>query len=378
MNKRKILILGCGKAGNKITNELLEGDKSGQLIGLFVNTSFKDMADLSKRTEENTFLFSSADGSGRDRTIAQQYVKDQLKSLVSAITNYPLHDNIYLITSTDGGSGSGITPMICQLLRSGFDKLKLNRKINLIAVMPNQKVDDRLAFENAIGFWNDIVMERTDKQGNKFTIKDKCLDSIKIIDNTKGKSYADINSRLVKTMINSFNMNGVSDEGDIDDKDALKFNTEKGFSLILDIPSGYDSASEAIDKAIKDCIYGLPDSYNCEYLGISLNEEDYLIDDVRGCFPTVNKTTYKTYNKLGHNTVVLGGCLEPNELITNIAQRLEEIKNGILSNKNDNKDLTIKFEDSINKSINKTKSPSQATFTASELDDLANELDDLF
>lgn len=377
MNKRKVLLIGCGKAGNRITNELLENDKTGQLTGLFVNTSFKDMAELSKRTEENTFLFSSADGSGRDRTIAQQYVKDQIKSLVSAITNYPLHDNIYLITSTDGGSGSGITPMICQLLRSTFDKRKLNRKINLIAIMPTQKVDDRLAFENAVGFWNDIVKKRIDKDGNEFSIKDKCLDSIKIVDNTKGKSYTDINARLIKTIINSFNMNGVSDEGDIDDKDALKFNTEKGFSIILDIPSGYNSASEAIDKAIKDCIYGLPDNYNCEYLGISLNEEDYLIDDVRSCFSTVNKTTYKTYNKQGHNTVVLGGCLEPNELITNIAQRLEDIKNGI-NNKKEDKDLTIKFDETINKPTVKTKSETQVTFTESELDDLASELDDLF
>lgn len=379
MNKRKTLLIGCGKAGNRITNELLEGDKSGQLTGLFVNTSFKDMAELSKRTEENTFLFSSADGSGRDRTIAQQYVKDQVKSLVSVITNYPLHDNIYLITSTDGGSGSGITPMLCQLLRSGFDKKKLlNRKINLIAIMPNQKVDDRLAFENAIGFWNDIVKKRTDKEGNEFSIKDKCLDSIKIIDNTKGKSYNDINAKIVKTIINSFNMNGVSDEGDIDDKDAFKFNTEKGFSIILDIPSGYDSASDAIDKAIKECIYGLPNSYNCEYLGISLNEDDYLIDDIRNCFSTVNKTTYKTYNKLGHNTVVLGGCSEPNELMANIVQKLEEIKNGITNNENYNKDLTVKFENTINKSNKNTKSEVQATFTANELDDLANELDDMF
>lgn len=378
MNKRKVLLIGCGKAGNRIINEILEGDKSGQLTGLFVNTSYKDMAELSKRTEENTFLFTSADGSGRDRTIAQQYVKDQIKSLVSAITDYPLHDNVYLVTSADGGSGSGITPMICQLLRSAFDKKNLNRKINLIAIMPNQKIDDRLAFENAIGFWNDIVKIRKDKSGNEFSIKDKCLDSIKIIDNTKGKNYADINSKIVKTIINSFNMNGVHDEGDIDDKDALKFNTEKGFSIILDIPSGYDSASEAIDKAIKECIYGLPNSYNCEYLGISLNENDYLIDDVRNCFSTVNKTTYKTYNKLGHNTVVLGGCSEPNELITNIAQKLEEIKNGITHNKNDNKDLTIDFENAINKPNKKVKAEVQSTFTASELDDLASELDDLF
>lgn len=377
MNKMKCLIIGCGKAGNKITNEILKGDKSGQLTGLFVNTSYNDMATLSERTEDNTFLFTSANGSGRDRSIAQNYVKDQIKALITAITNFPLRDNVYLITSADGGTGSGITPMICQLLKNAFDSKGLDRKINLIAIMPNQKTDDTLAFENAIGFWNDIVKTRKDKQGNEFTIKDKCLDSIKIVDNTKGKNYSDINSRLVKTLLNSFNMNGVHDEGDIDDKDSFKFNTEKGFSIILDIPRGYGTVEEAIDKAIADCIYAVPDNYNCNYLGISLKEEDYLIDEVRNSFPIVNKTTYKTYNKK-HNTVVLSGCAEPNELITNMAQKLEDLKSGLIE-KDRPKDLTINIEDTIVKNEpKKVKKDVQVTFSESELDDIANSLDDMF
>lgn len=377
MNKMKCLIIGCGKAGNKITNEILEGDKSGQLTGLFVNTSYNDMANLSKRTDDNTFLFTSANGSGRDRSIAQNYVKDQIKALITAITNFPLRDNVYLITSADGGTGSGITPMICQLLKNAFDSKGLDRKINLIAIMPNQKTDDTLAFENAIGFWNDIVKTRKDKQGNEFTIKDKCLDSIKIVDNTKGKNYSEINSRLVKTLLNSFNMNGVHDEGDIDDKDSFKFNTEKGFSIILDIPRGYSTVEEAIDKAIADCIYAVPDNYNCNYLGISLKEEDYLIDEVRNSFSIVNKTTYKTYNS-NHNTVVLSGCAEPNELITNMAQKLEDLKSGLIE-KDRPKDLTINIEDTIVKNEpKKVKKDVQVTFSESELDDIANSLDDMF
>lgn len=378
MNKMKCLIIGCGKAGNKITNEILAGDKSGQLVGLFVNTSYNDMANLSKRTDDNTFLFTSTNGSGRDRSIAQSYVKDQIKALITAITNFPLRDNVYIITSADGGTGSGITPMICQLLRNAFDSKGLDRKINLISIMPNQKTDDPLAFENAIGFWNDIVKIRKDKQGNEFSIKDKCLDSIKIVDNTKGKNYSDINSRLVQSLLNSFNMNGVHDEGDIDDKDSFKFNTEKGFSIILNIPSGYNTAKEAIDKAISDCIYAVPDNYNCNYLGISLTEEDYLIEEVRDCFPIVNKTTYRTYNNSKHNTVVLSGCAEPNELITNIAQKLEDLKTGITEDSKP-KDLTINIEeDNNNKAPKKPKVKTSVSFSESELDDIASSLDDLF
>jgi hypothetical protein len=376
MNKRQILLIGCGKAGNRLINELIE--KDSMLTGLFVNTAYEDMARLKHCKEDNSFLFSSANGSGRNRNIAQQYVKDQVKSLIDVITRYPLHNNIYIFTSSDGGTGSGITPMICQLLKSAFKSKGLDRKINLVAIMPNQKVDDRLAFENAIGFWNDIVMEREDKQGNKFTIKDECLDSIKLIDNTKGQNYNEINAKAVRDIINSFNMNGTHDEGDIDDRDSKTLNTEKGFSLILSLPTGYKNAKEAIDKAIEDTVFAKPDNYNCNYLGISLNDNDYLIDDVRGCFDTVYKTTYKTYNPKGHNTVVLSGCSTPNEIITTIKQKLEDLDVKKAEN-NEKVDLTISLTNTINNSeTKKTVKETKLTFTDSDLDDIASALEDLF
>lgn len=375
MNKRQILLIGCGKAGNRLINEIME--KEPLLTGLFVNTSYDDMAKLSKVNEENVFLFSSANGSGRNRNIAQQYVKDQVKSLVDAIIRFPVHNNIYIFTSADGGTGSGITPAICQLLRATFKSQNLDRKINLVAIMPNQKIDDRLAFENAIGFWNDIVMERKDKQGNKFTIKDE-LDSIKLIDNTKGSNYTEINAKAVRDIVNSFNMNGTHDEGDIDDRDSKTFNTEKGFSLILTLPSGFNNAKEAIDKAIEDTVFAKPDNYNCNYIGISLNEKDYMIEDVRNCFDKVYKTTYKTYNPKGHNTVVLSGCATPNEIITTIQQKLEELN----SDKDDDSekvDLTVNLTNTINKSETKTTTKeTKMTFTDADLDDIASAIDDLF
>jgi hypothetical protein len=375
MNKRQILLIGCGKAGNRLINEIMEKDPL--LTGLFVNTSYDDMAKLSKVNEDNVFLFSSANGSGRNRNVAQQYVKDQVKSLVDAIIRYPVHNNIYIFTSTDGGTGSGVTPIICQLLRATFKNRNLDRKINLVAIMPNQKIDDRLAFENAIGFWNDIVMEREDKQGNKFTIKDE-LDSIKLIDNTKGSNYTDINAKAVRDIVNSFNMNGTHDEGDIDDRDSKTFNTEKGFSLILTLPSGFKNAKEAIDKAIEDTVFAKPDNYNCNYIGISLNEKDYMIDDVRSCFDKVYKTTYKTYNSKGHNTVVLSGCATPNEIITTIKQKLEEL-NSDKEDISEKVDLTVNLTDTINKSEKvKVEKNIKVTFTDTDLDDIASAIDDLF
>jgi ribosome-associated translation inhibitor RaiA len=182
----------------------------------------------------------------------------------------------------------------------------------------------------------------------------------------------------VRDIINSFNMNGTHDEGDINDRDSKTFNTEKGFSLILTLPLGFDNAKDAIDKAIEDTVFAKPDNYNCNYIGMSLSEKDYMIDDVRSCFDKVYKTTYKTYNTKGHNTVVLSGCATPNEIITTIKQKLEEL-NSDKEDVSEKIDLTVNLTNTINKSDNvKVEKNTKVTFTEMDLDDIASAIDDLF
>lgn len=370
MNKRRILLIGCGKAGNKLVNEMLK--KDSRLTGLFVNTAYNDMAGLEKFKEDSAFLFPSADGSGRNREKALGYVKDNLLSLVDLIVSYPLHDVIYIFTSADGGTGSGMTPMLARLLRMTFDKKKLDKKINLVGIMPSIKEDDKVGVENALSFWNELVVEEKGKP----SIIDSCLDNIYFIDNSKGNTYKEINEKAVNNLVNSFNMNGQHDEGDIDDTDARTFNTEKGFGLILDLDNKYRDAKSAINSAIKESVFAIPDNYDCNYMGISLNEDDFLISDVRNSFDKVYKGTYKTYNKRKTNTVVLTGCNAPSEIIENLKNKLDEIKLSEESREVKKVDLGVDLGQVTNsKKENKNES---VNFTEDELNNIANELESLF
>lgn len=361
MNKRRMLLIGNGKTGNKLVNEMIK--KDSRYTGLFVNTAYNDMAKLEKFSDDNAFLFPSANGSGKNRNIAKEYVKGQIKSLVDTIASYPLHDTIVIFTSADGGTGSGVTPMLIQLLHKTFMMKDLNRSINLVAVIPDCNNEDKVSFENTIEFWNEIV-----------AIKDECLNDIKLVDNSKGQTYAEINERVTDELNRAYSMNGEHDEGDIDDADAKKFNIEKGFGLVLPLDNKFRYAKEAIDSALDNSIFAIPNSYECNYLGISLVEGDFKINDVRNCFDTVYKTTYRTYNNK-HNTIVLAGCDAPSEIIENIKESLDEINNKNLKRENKSKDLTIDLKDTTNK---KNKSKEKATFTEDELDDIASALEDLF
>lgn len=363
MNKRKMLLIGCGKTGNKLVNEMLK--KDGRYTGLFVNTAYNDMVNLEKFSEDNAFLFSGANGSGRNRNVAKEYVKNQIQSLVDTICAYPMHDVITIFTSADGGTGSGMTPMLIQLLKMTYDTKKLDRKINLVAVMPDYDNDDKVAFENSIEFWNEIMK-----------IKDKCIDDIKFVDNSKGKTFAEINSRVVELLNNAYSMNGEHDEGDIDDKDAKVFNTEKGFGLVLTLSDDYKDPTKAIDEAIKNSIFALPNSYDCNYLGISIKEDSYSLKDVRNCFDTVYKTTYRTKNKK-HSTIVFGGCNVPSEVIEMIKTKLDDINEKSVKRESNNSMIIDVESENVTHKKESSKG-NKATFTEDEIEDISAKLMDLF
>ena len=362
MNKRKILLIGCGKAGNKLVNEMMM--KDGRYAGLFVNSSYNDMSGLEKFSEKNAFLFSNTNGSGRDRDLAQEYVKEDLQPLVDTIVSYPMQDVVTIFTSADGGTGSGITPTLIQLLKLTYTRKGLDRKINLVAIIPNFDKDDKVGFRNTLHFWNEIM-----------DIKDNCIDDIKFIDNSKGESFADINYRAVEALNNAYTMNGTSDNGDIDDRDARLFSTDKGFGLVLTLSDDYKSAQKAIDQAIKESVFAIPESFDCNYLGISVKEDSYDLDDIKNCFETVYESTFQTNNPK-HNTIVLGGCEEaPKGVIEIIKMRLDEIESKSSERKANKTKFTVDIEKRVDKKPRKSR---KATFTEDELNDIALMAQELF
>lgn len=363
MNKRKVLLIGCGKTGNKLINEMML--KDARYTGIFVNSSYNDMANLEKFDKDlNAFLFPGVNGSGKNPEKAEEFVKGNIESLIDIISGYPMHDVITIFTSADGGTGSGTTPMLCQLLKQTFMLKKLTgKKINLVAVFPSLKSNDKLSFENAIRFWNKIMK-----------IKDTCIDNIMIVDNTKGSNYKEINDKVVEALHNAYSMNGVHDDGEIDDGDARIFNTEKGFGLILNLEKGYKDATVAIDKAMDESIFALPNSLKCNYIGVSLCEDDYLIDDVLSNFPNIRRTPYKTYNQK-HNTVVLSGCTAPHELIWNIKNAIDEMDKEDIIDVEEH-DLIIEMNTKNKQThISNEKPP---VFTENDIEDIAATLKNLW
>ncbi len=358
MNKSKMLLIGIGQAGNKLVSEMMKKDK--RYVGLFVNSAYEDMANLEGFSPTNAFIFPGENGSGKNRENAKMFVKSHIRSLVSTVIKYPLQDTLTVFTSTDGGTGSGSTPMFLQLLRQA-NKSKI---INLVAIIPSYKNDDKVSFENNLAFWSEIE-----------ELPEGTINDIKVIDNSKGESYADINEKAVTAIDKSYSMMGKHEIGNIDEGDSRTYNSANGFSLPLILESNYSSAKEAIDMAIESSVFAIPNSFDCDYLAISLIEKEYDCNEVRDCFDNVFKTPFKTYNNK-FNMVLLTGMDAPDEAIETINMRLEELEEKEKSRKRRKKILGSVKKTNSNSKPNKSSEP--IISTEEELDDIANALENLF
>jgi hypothetical protein len=359
MNKSRILGVGIGKAGNVLLNEFLNRDK--RFVGLFINSAYEDMSRLSNfNFEKNAFVFPGENGAGKDREKAKEFVKSQVKSLLDIFTKYPLQDNVIVFFSTDGGTGSGTAIMILQTLRKACP----NKKINVIAVLPDTKKNEEVLFENSLN----CCSELSEIEG--------IIDDIKFIDNTKGDNYEEINRKAIDDLNMALNINGTHEIGDIDDSDSKIVNTTKGYGLILRLDDNEKSEEKAVENAIENTVFAVPDSYDCDYLGISVKEDQYDATSLEKLFK-VNRVTHKTYTKK-FNTLVFGGCTSaPNETIEYLKIRLDEIREQSKKSTNPRKKMiTVNTDIKVNK---KTSKPTdKATYTEEELDNLVNDLENLF
>ena len=109
----KIAVLGIGNAGNQVANLAT----ANQIESFCVNTSERDLDTIDQGI--SVFLFGNSEGAGKDRGVAKNYVKTQYSALLnneifdSFITD---KDIIFIVSSTGGGTGSGVSIILSDIL----------------------------------------------------------------------------------------------------------------------------------------------------------------------------------------------------------------------------------------------------------------------
>lgn len=362
MDRKRVLLLGSGQCGNRLTSLLLQ--KDGRYTGIFCNASMSDMEKLPKLDiNRNVFYIPNATGTGKNPELASRYIKEEVQKLIDMILKYPLQETIVFLLSADGGFGNGsLKPTTMAIKHAIKQGIMPEKSINVVGVLPNLN-EGKVAFKNTIRFWNDLI----------YLKNNGLIDSIQFIDNNKRKTLEEINECAVEEL--DYILGFQADT--IDENDSKRINIEKGYKFLMKLDEKYRSIDVAIDNAIKQSVFVEPANYDCKYLGISVKKEDFYAEDFKNKFDTL-EAPYCGYNDQ-ENLVILSGLSMPKEPIEMIEMALKDAETKEKERMiEDKEDLFIHVDGDENKNIKKEtnnhiKKEVKSTVSSKELNNLFDE-----
>ena len=182
----KVATIGLGNCGNQICELALNQHK---IPGIAINSSQKDLS-----TVKSVMKITLGDslGAGKNRDEAKRFVKEQVRNLLgeSEFTKHITeNDVIFIISSTGGGTGSGMAPILCDILSRSFPK----KQFILVEVYP--PIREALASQqNTIDFLKEV---RT----NLPNVAYMCYDNNKYSDLPLNEMMRKVNEEIVDMMV---------------------------------------------------------------------------------------------------------------------------------------------------------------------------------
>ena len=125
----KVCTLGFGNCGGQIADLAM---KQYQIPGIAINSSSKDLSNINHVTK---IILGNTLGSGKNRDQAKSFIKMHIAALLQQdkfTTMINENDIIFIISSIGGGTGSGMAPMMCDILSRKFSE----KKFILVEVYP--------------------------------------------------------------------------------------------------------------------------------------------------------------------------------------------------------------------------------------------------
>lgn len=211
--------IGIGQCGNNNIADLIKNQIITKEQALMLNTTLRDVP---KEFADIAVEFGDGiGGSGKERHKAKeslvQSIKDgKLDVLDSIITDND--DTVYIITSTEGGSGSGSA-----LTVAAYYKRVHNMNVHIVAFTGYE--DDARGIRNTIEFFKEI-----DESYIVQVISNKKF--LEEANNNRMVSNVLANQELCKRLQINLGMLMIDGEHNIDDTDLYKINTTPGLITI--------------------------------------------------------------------------------------------------------------------------------------------------
>ena len=220
--KDNIGFIALGQAGGNIGTIF---EKQGYDV-IFINTSPEDLATLTNA--KHTYHIKNGEGCAKNRNKAKDLIIKDFNDISEQINQKLGKDKeyIYVIFSAGGGTGSGASPMLIELLAQYS-----NKKVGAITILPAESESPQIAI-NAYECFNEL--ENIDNMGATFILDNE---------NDKLDKFA-INRRFV-TLFNSFIdiPQNHSSKGNINKEEIRKILSTRGATIITKMTKNKSDSS---------------------------------------------------------------------------------------------------------------------------------------
>lgn len=269
----KMSIIGIGNAGNQT---IAKAHAAGFKV-FAINSSVKDLSDeILKETIPSFIAGDEARGAGKNRAKGKELFKINGKNLFSTqpfVEMVEESDIVVVVAGTGGGTGSAISPDVCQLLT----KIYPNKIIIFYGILP--KLSDSIMSQN-----NTIqCLDEINKLKIPFMLAD--LNHYENIPNDI--AYADIGKHIVDSLsVIEGRFLNQSSNGMIDENDMRVIVSEPGYMaayILNDVTSTQvdqkSIQSYMIDKIKSSPAAMIPRDEIVKQLGVIVNCPEELIEE---------------------------------------------------------------------------------------------------
>lgn len=339
----KVGIIGIGNAGNQVAALALE---KKQIPALAINASEKDLDTLSVKM--NQIVFGDSAGSGKDRSIAKGFVKNNIKDLFREADFKSFMeevDIVFVVNSTGGGTGSGMGPILTDILRGYYAKDENKVFIN-IGILPT--------LGESVGAQRNTIeyLKEMSELGGSFMLFDNETRS-----NLATNKQMDIINMEIVNMISIIrgDMSHSSPYGMIDDKDMRKIISMPGM-IFMDLLTSIfeDTVTEDIDKmmlnhiAQESCMTKVDNDKIVKRLGFIAYLTSELHEHFNENLPAIREQfgepieDFKHFaentesDKLNSIALIMSGLSIPDNRIRSMINRIEKVEEELRKTKKSN------------------------------------------
>lgn len=174
-------VIGCGNAGSQVA-DLAQNEGFDCFI---INSSIRDTSTVNF-PQERMAIIGEGRGVGKDRAKSKEYMKMCIKTQVINAQVFKdfmkLKEVVFIVSSTGGGTGSGIAPTLLQILQGMYP----TTKFILVGILPtNEESYDTL--ENTIAYMQELTklnctfMSYDNSKSSKVTINKEIVEDFKVV-----------------------------------------------------------------------------------------------------------------------------------------------------------------------------------------------------